>query len=828
MATIFGRFSRHSQSVLEEAQKIAQRLNRPLQTDMVLLSILSQSSSSAAQLLENVGATYTRVYDELLPVPNVVEGSLPGQTQEMQLLLEESIKLASRFRFALVETEHLLYTIARDDRFLGHMTIRKLDIDPVQIVNRLSEWLFSIAMLSQPNQPPLDSAAPNERGGDKERVELEKYTIDVTDAARNGELDPVIGREKEIEQMIQILLRRRKNNPLLLGEPGVGKTALVDALAERIVRKAVPKALVNKRILTLDLSLVVAGTMYRGQFEERLKSIIQEVQLLGNCILFVDEMHTLSGTGSAEGGFDAANILKPALARGEISLIGATTYEEYRKHIVKDKALDRRFQTIVVNEPSRSEAIQMLRGVKHELEHHHEVIITDDAIRSAVELSERYIHDRFLPDKAIDILDEAATYHAEEYSEDTHLSRLQQEIALVSTQKSEIVERATNQEDWDYAKALSEKETQLLQELQTLQRELKKNRIASVVTEFHVSRVIAQRTGIPLSDIQQTLEPVNVKRVQETLEKHLLGQDEAIKRISQALMRSQLGLQPLKKPIGSFLLVGPTGVGKTETARILAKQVFGDSRALIKIDMSEYMERHNVSNLIGAPAGYVGFDQGGSLTEQMRRRPYSVVLFDEVEKAHPDVFNLLLQILEDGVLTDNTGKSVSFEHALIIMTSNIGMASFNQVARIGFAEKDGTKEEEEKARIAELQEHIQRELNDYFRPEMLGRISATIFYNPLTPKVVKKLFLRRLKEFQDKLKRRSIKLEHTPAFLNWLTEQYNIEAGARSIDKVFLYQVEPMVIDELVAKPENKLIHLGIKDGTLEVTSQNTVTELHA
>lgn len=828
MATIFGRFSRHSQSVLEESQKIAQRLNRPMQSDMVLLGILSQQSSSAAQLLENLGITYTKVYEELAPIAAASEGtSLPGQGQEMQLLLEESIKLASRFRFSFVETEHLLYIIAKDERFLGNLTLRKLSVDPVQIVNRLSEWLFSIAMLSQPG-PSSETGERSAASTDKERVELEKYTIDVTDAARNGELDPVIGRENEIEQIIQILLRRRKNNPLLLGEPGVGKTALVDALAQRIVKKAVPKALINKKILTLDLSLVVAGTMYRGQFEERLKSILQEVQALGNCILFVDEIHTLSGTGSAEGGFDAANILKPALARGEICMIGATTYEEYRKHIMKDKALDRRFQTITIEEPSRSEAIQMLRGIKNELEHHHDVIITEDAIRSAVELSERYIHDRFLPDKAIDVLDEACTYHAEAYNEDTHLQKLQQEIALVSTQKTEVVERALSQEDWDYAKALSEKETQLLQELQQLQRETRKNKVSSVVTEFHVSRIIAQRTGIPLSDIQQILEPVNITRVQKTLEKHILGQEDAIKLISKSLMRAQLGLQPSKKPIGSFLLVGPTGVGKTETARILAKEIFGDSKALIKIDMSEYMERHNVSNLIGAPAGYVGFDQGGSLTEQIRRRPYSVVLFDEVEKAHPDVFNLLLQILEDGVLTDNTGKSVTFEHSLIILTSNIGMGTFNRFANIGFADAEASKEELSKEKHAELERHIDQELQDFFRPELLGRLSATIYYQALMPKVVKKLFQRRLNDLKDKLKKRSIKLEYPPECLNWLTEKYDPESGARSIDKVLLYQVEPAIIDKLVENPQIDNVQLDAKNDTLVVTATSPVIEIHA
>ena len=810
MAAIFGRFSRPSQAVLEEAQRHAERLGRPVQSDIILLSILSQNGSPAADLLKTVGASYTRLFEQL---PPHYEVNIPNQPQEIHIILEESIKLAGKFRFAFVEIEHILYVIARDERLMGNMLLRKAGIEPGLIIARLSEWLFSISLLAQqPNQEQAEGT--KERA--VERVELEKYTLDVTEAAEEGKLDPVIGREQELEEMIHILLRRRKNNPLLLGEPGVGKTALVDALAQRIIAKQVPRALIGKQILTLDLSLVVAGTMYRGQFEERLKSIIQEVQVQGNAILFIDEIHTLSGTGSAEGGFDAANILKPALARGEISLIGATTHEEYRKHILKDKALDRRFQTLTISEPTSKEATMMLRGIRRELESHHGVSIPDETITSAIELSTRYIHDRFLPDKAIDLLDEAAALHAEPFNANSELEQLHEEIARISLEKAEAVEQAVTDAEYEYAKVLSERETVLLEKLQLLKRRINKERRRPSVSPLDVSHVVAVRTGIPLRDIQQVLEPLDVERVFQVLTKHVLGQDEALKRISQSLLRSQLGLNQSHKPIGSFLLVGPTGVGKTETARILAKEVFGDANALVKVDMSEYMERHSVSNLVGAPAGYVGFEQGGSLTEQVRRRPYAVVLFDEVEKAHPDVFNILLQILEDGKLTDNTGAVTSFEHTLILMTSNIGMASFNQMAHIGFAPV----QDEDTASLIksqELERHIDKQLRDFFRPELLGRLSGILYYKPLRKPIVRKLVLRHLHALKGKLKTRGYIVASTPQLIDWIGALYDPESGARSLDKVFLHQIEPALIQHLATLNTHKRITITVENDAITI-----------
>jgi ATP-dependent Clp protease ATP-binding subunit ClpC len=826
MAALFGRFSKNTETVLIEAQQIAERLNRPIQSDVILLAVLAQNGAPAAELLKHLGASYTALFEHLPDIPNRSRGEapLPGQDREMQLLLEETIKTASKYRFSLVEIEHILYTIARDDRFVGNMVLRNAGLNPDHIVARLGEWMRSVAALSQQareNARNGKSGSPANNQEESDESELEKFTIDLTERALNNELDPVIGRESELEQMIRVLLRRHKNNPLLVGEPGVGKTALVDALAQRIAARNVPKALLKKRVLVLDLGSVVAGTMYRGQFEERLKNIITEVTESKDTILFIDEIHTLTGAGGGEGSFDAANILKPALARGELSLIGATTYEEYRKHIMKDKALDRRFQSVTIEEPSTKDALAMLKSTKKSLEAHHELVITDAALRSAVELSVRYIHDRFLPDKAIDALDEAATLHAQpQHADEESIAALQEELDFLRETKRELVEDAIDDLDWEAAKQLAEKETGLVRMIAEQQKLLSKRhatkRKQTLVTEIDIARVISGRTGIPIEQITQTLQPMDVARITKALNKHILGQDAAIETIGQALMRAQLGLHTPGKPIGSFLLVGPTGVGKTETARILAREVFGDEKALIKIDMSEYMERHSASNLVGAPAGYVGFEQGGTLTEQVYRRPYAVVLFDEVEKAHPDVFNLLLQLLEDGVLTDNTGRQTSFEHALIIMTSNIGMSSFNQSARIGFNTAAAISSDDQ-AKQTELQVHITDKIKDFFRPELLGRLSATIFYQPLSDRVVKKLVEKRFDRLVKSMQKKGVRLSYESKVLDWAVSRYESEAGARSIERIFMHEIEPPVIRALLHHQGTKLLQLHYSDDALHV-----------
>lgn len=809
MLAIFGRFSQNCQAVLVKAQELSSQLNRPIQTDLVLLSILSFANFPVNNLIKETGLTYDKLLAALETIPEEQRLQINQKASaEMQIFLEESIKMAARFRFNLVEIDLLVLNICENRNYSANKILQKLKINTTLLTSRLKELLFSFSMLNEGVPSVGGGPVPErDRGGEN----MERFVVNLSEKAAEGKLDPVIGRENELNQLIHILLRRRKNNPLLLGEPGVGKTALVDGLAQRIHQKKVPAALIDKQILTLDLSLVVAGTMYRGQFEERLKGILQEVQNFGNGIIFIDEIHTLTGAGGSEGGFDAANILKPALAKGEISIIGATTFEEYRKHIWKDKALDRRFQVVNIEEPSIKESISMLKGLKKDLERHHNVIITDEALRAAVELSARYIHDRFLPDKAIDVIDQASTLHAAAYVENKELVAVEDELGYISNQKTELIldSACTDESDWKIAKALAEREVYLIKQLETLRKAQSKQKADKpTVSLTQVILTISEKTGIPTKDLEQTLKPLNIAQIRSTLADNILGQENALKTIAQSLIRAQLGLNPAKKPIGSFLLVGPTGVGKTETARILAKEIFGDTKALIKIDMSEYMERHNVSNLIGAPAGYIGFDQGGGLTEQVRRRPYAVVLFDEVEKAHPDVFHLLLQILEDGQLTDNTGQSVSFEHTLVIMTSNIGMESFNQAAKIGFEFEEGSEVSEAKHK-EELNAHIKEEIEDFFRPELLGRLSSVIYYQPLSPDVVKTLVTRRFNEFKKLMKSKGITLTLKADFINKFVNNYDPEAGARSIDRLFLKELEPVVIQHLLDYPDESKIELG-------------------
>jgi ATP-dependent Clp protease ATP-binding subunit ClpC len=805
MAAIFGRFSRRSQAILEESQRLAEKLGRPVASDTILLAILTQPGTPAAELLKQSGLEFEHLFEQLVPSETTGESET---SPEVALLLEEALKLAARFRATEVEVEHVLAIIARNTALTGHKALVQANVDPARLLNRLTEWLFSLSVFSG----QTDSATrERQEQGQEQRSELEKYTIDLTELAATRELDPVIGREKELDQLIAILLRRRKNNPLLLGDPGVGKTALVDGLAMRIAKQEVPRALIGKRVLLLDLSLVVAGTMYRGQFEERLKAIVQEIQDDGETILFIDEVHTLSGTGSAEGGFDAATILKPALARGELSLIGATTFDDYRTHVMKDKALDRRFQVLEVREPQPKDALRMLKGIRKELERHHAVKITDAALQAATDLSTRYIHDRFLPDKAIDILDEASTQHAPLFVKDQPLSRIQEELILVSEQKIAAIERAESDDEYALAKALAEQETQLLKEIRRLKKEQERTAILPEVTAAHVAGVVSQRTGIPLRDIEQSLQPVDFGKVQAILRENILGQHAATDAISQALLRGQLGLNPEHKPMGAFLLVGPTGTGKTETARVLAREVFGDQNALIKVDMSEYMERHSVSNLIGAPAGYVGFEQGGSLTEKVRRQPYAVVLFDEVEKAHPDVFNLLLQLLEDGYLTDNRGAKISFAHTLVLMTSNIGMQEFAKAARIGF-ERGSTDDT-----AGELRHAIDKELKSFFRPELLGRLSGVLYYQPLTREAIRALFTRRFAMLKQQLKKRKLNLQIPAPVLSWAVGKYVPESGARSIESLFLTSIEPAIIEAHAAHPAATTLALSIQDTHLHV-----------
>ncbi len=788
MAAIFGRFSKHAELVLVAAQRLARELERPVGGDLLLVCIADLERIPAADLLRSNGVTRNQLLSFIVPQVVASEGiEVPTTSPELQDILEKAIREAAKLRFASVEVEHLLVVLCEYSGS-AQFLLRQAGQKPEEIAARIREWLISISVMRQ-QQPRNGDMQKQGQGPDED---LSRFLTDLTTLAEDSELDPVVGREKEIEQMIQTLLRRRKNNPLLVGEPGVGKTALADGLAIRIARKAVPAALAHMRVLQLDLSLVVAGTMYRGQFEERLKQLISEIAERGNCILFVDEVHTLAGAGSAEGSFDAANILKPALARGELRLIGATTHDEYRKHIRSDAALDRRFEVIDVAEPSHEAAELMLQALTPKLEQFHQVHILDDAIPAAVELSARYLHDRFLPDKAIDILDQACALLAPPYKENKRRNQLEEDLAKTTEQKHNLVEHASSAEEWQLAQALSDKEMQLMRKLRQIE-EQDRPSVLKPITRCHVEQIISQKSGVPLSDVQQALQPLRVAQVTKALTETILGQADAAKQIGQALLRSQLGFTKPGKPIASFLLVGPTGVGKTETARVLAREVFGSDDALVKIDMSEFMERHSTSTLVGAPAGYVGFEQGGTLTEQVRRKPYSVVLFDEVEKAHPDVFNLLLQMLEDGYLTDTTGQKTSFSNTLILLTSNIGMDTLVKGEGIGFSAVERSSEEKHEA----TKDHVEGEMKDFFRPEFLGRMSAVVHYNPLSKEVVAELIKRGVVGFQDHMLKKGCKVTISAAVRKFLGTLYEPEAGARSIHRIISEQLEGSIISYL-------------------------------
>ncbi len=687
-----------------------------------------------------------------------------------------------------IGTEHLLLGILREGEGVASQVLAQLGVEPEKVRKQV------IALLGGANPMDVNTGSAKGMGG-KNRPTLDEFGRNLNEMVRQGKIDPVIGRETEIERVIQVLCRRTKNNPALLGDPGVGKTAIAEGLAQRIVAGKVPELLKDKEIITLDMGSLVAGSKYRGDFEERLKKIMDEVKADQNVILFIDEMHTLIGAGSAEGALDAANILKPELARGDIQCIGATTLDEYRKHIEKDAALERRFQPITVNEPTQEDTIAILKGIRDKYEAHHGVEISDGAIEAAVKLSSRYITDRFLPDKAIDLIDEAASrVRLQTYTAPVDVKTLEDEIERLSKEK----EAAVVSQEYEKAAQYRDEEKQKRAELEKLTEEWKSQTTTEtkVVTEEEIAAIVSNWTGVPVTKLQEE-DTQRLLHMEEILHQRVIGQDEAVKAVSRAVRRAQSGLKNPKRPIGSFLFLGPTGVGKTELARALAEVLFDNEDAIVRIDMSEYMEKFSVSRLVGAPPGYVGHDEGGQLTEAVRRKPYSIVLLDEIEKAHPDVFNILLQVLDDGRLTDSQGRTVDFKNTVIIMTSNIGASNIKTAGTMGFSAD--TAGEEQKAAYDKMKARVMDALKATFRPEFLNRVDETIVFHALEKEHILSIVDLMMQDLHKRLQEQDIKMEVSAEAKEKLVEEgYDPAYGARPLRRTIQRLVEDPLAEDLL------------------------------
>ena len=784
----FNNFTQKANDVLNLAMKAAENFGHTyIGSEHILIGVLKENTSYGAQLLSEKGVTLENIEElikESAGVGNPTALSPNDFTPTAKRVLEVSFQLARGMRNSFVGTEHLLLALLRESDSGAVKLLNACGVDAESFTEEL------VSDLSKPNAEFRGSRSGKK--GKSNTPTLDEFGTDLTEKAQNGGIDPVIGREKEIERVIQILSRRTKNNPCLIGEPGVGKTAIAEGLALKIVKDEVPELLAGKKIVALDLTSMVAGTKYRGDFEERIKKAMDEVKNAKNVILFIDEVHTLIGAGAAEGAVDAANILKPALARGEIQVIGATTIDEYRKNIEKDAALERRFQSVMVGEPTEEEAIEILKGLRDKYEAHHKVKISDEAIENAVKMSARYIADRFLPDKAIDLIDEAASrVRLKAFTAPPNLKSMEQEIKRLEQEKASAVKS----QDFETAAKLRDKE----KELQTLldgEKEKWKNlsgkEIKEVTTE-DIANVVSSWSGIPVTQLTEE-ESERLLNMEKILHERIVGQDKAVSAVSKAIRRGRVGIKNPNRPLGSFIFLGPTGVGKTELCKSLAEAMFGSEEAIIKLDMSEYMEKHTVSKLIGSPPGYVGFEEGGQLTEKIRRKPYSVVLFDEIEKAHPDVFNMLLQILEDGVLTDSKGRKVSFKNAIIIMTSNVGASKItNGTTSLGFGESGN-----ENKNIEEL---VTEDLKKTFKPEFLNRIDEIIVFNRLEKDDIKEIAKRMLGSLDKRLAEMDITLSFTDNAISAIADAgFDDVYGARPLRRAIQQKIEDPLSELMLEK----------------------------
>ena len=781
---MFGRFTERAQKVLALAQEEAIRLgHNNIGTEHILLGLTREGEGIAAKALYGLGLGSEKIQKE---VENLIgKGQEASQTihytPRAKKVIELSMDEARKLGHSYVGTEHILLGLIREGEGVAARVLNNLGVS-----------------LNKARQQVLQLLGSNESGGHQGGASasantptLDSLARDLTSIAREGSLDPVIGRGKEIQRVIEVLSRRTKNNPVLIGEPGVGKTAIAEGLAQQIVNNEVPEILRDKRVMTLDMGTVVAGTKYRGEFEDRLKKVMDEIRQAGNIILFIDELHTLIGAGGAEGAIDASNILKPSLARGELQCIGATTLDEYRKYIEKDAALERRFQPIRVDEPTMEESIQILEGLRDRYEAHHRVSITDEAIQAAVKLSDRYISDRFLPDKAIDLIDEAGSkVRLRSFTTPPNLKELEVKLEEVRKEKDSSVQS----QEFEKAASLRDTEQRLREQLEETKKNWKEKqgKENNEVTVEDIASVVSSWTGVPVSKLAQT-EMTKLLNLEEVLHSRVIGQEEAVKAVSKAVRRARAGLKDPKRPIGSFVFLGPTGVGKTELARALAEAMFGDEDAMIRIDMSEYMEKHSTSRLVGSPPGYVGYEEGGQLTEKVRRKPYSVVLLDEIEKAHPDVFNILLQVLEDGRLTDSKGRTVDFRNTVLIMTSNVGAEALKRNKYVGFNIQDGEQD------YKDMKGKVMGELKKAFRPEFLNRIDEIIVFHALERKHLEEIVTLLSDQLVKRLKEQNISLELTAdAKAKISQEGYDPEYGARPLRRAIQKHIEDRLSEELL------------------------------
>ncbi len=785
---VFDKFTERAQKVMVYSQEETIRLNHSyIGTEHLLLGLIREGEGIAAQVLKNKGIALEAVRQQIEAVIGKGQQQVEqvmGYTPRTKTVLELSVEEARSLGHNYIGTEHLLLGLIREGEGIAAQILVGMGFDFDGIRQEI------MTLLNDERSKGKPGAAPAE---DAKTPSLNKFGRDLTDMAKEGKLDPIIGREKEIERVIQILSRRTKNNPVLIGDPGVGKTAIAEGLAQKIVEGNIPEILKGKRVVTLDLSSMVAGSKYRGEFEERLKNVMNEIRESKNIILFIDEMHTIIGAGGAEGAIDASNILKPALARGEIQAIGATTLDEYRKHVEKDPALERRFQPVTVGEPSKEEALLILQGLRDKYEAHHKVKITDEAIKAAVDLSDRYIADRFLPDKAIDLIDEAASkVRIRTFTAPPDLKKLEEELAAMEKEKSEAI---TLQ---DYERA-----AQVRDSIQNIKQQLgdgkkswtdKTSSKDSVVTEEDIAVIVSSWTGIPVTKLAEE-ETKRLLNLEAIIHDRVIGQEEAVQAVSKAIKRARVGLKDPKRPVGSFIFLGPTGVGKTELSKALAEALFGDENAVTRIDMSEYMEKHTVSKLIGSPPGYVGYEEGGQLTEKVRRKPYSVILLDEIEKAHPDVFNILLQILDDGRLTDGKGRTVDFKNTVVIMTSNVGVSTIRKQATLGFATSANEKEDA----YEKMKGNIMEELKKTFRPEFLNRVDDIIVFHQLQEEHLKQIVELMLKSLLGRIKEMNINVEVTDKAKALLVEKgYDQEYGARPLRRAIQKMVEDQLSEEML------------------------------